>query len=139
MSCREQARYYNSSNRGKRGNWHNSLLSDLALAHGGVKMSEKVITLPNHEDMQQRLLAVDDDERLQHEFYPHLLQHAGEEKVAQGVVMLLALAIFDFTNGMPPMMSGLMYMRANRYVDALVDDPEVADAAKRFLAEALKR
>lgn len=102
-------------------------------------MSEKVINLPNRDDMQRRLLAVDDNSHLQERFYPLLLKHAGEKLVAQGVVMLLALSIHDYTEGMPPMMSGLMYMRADDYVDALVDDTEVADAAKSFLAEALKR
>lgn len=102
-------------------------------------MSDKVITLPNREEMQQRLLAVDDNSHLQERFYPLLLQHAGEEKVARGVVMLLALAIYDYTSGMPPVMSGLMYMKADSYIDALVDDPEVAEAAKASLAEALNR
>ena len=63
--------------------------------------------------------------------------NAGEEKVAQGVVMLLALAIHDYTDGMPPMMSNVMYMSAPQYIDALVTDPEVAEAAKAFLSEVL--
>jgi len=97
----------------------------------------KRITLPGREEMLERLSKVCDVDHTRQKFFPKLLQHAGEEKVAQGVVMLLALAIHDYTDGMPPMMASLMYMSAPQYIDALVTDPEVAEAAKAFLNEVL--
>ena len=97
----------------------------------------KKITLPNREEMLERLSKVCDIDHTRQKFFPKLLQHAGEEKVAQGVVMILALAIHDYTDGMPPMMSSLLYMSAPQYIDALVTDPEVAEEAKAFLNEAL--
>lgn len=100
-------------------------------------MKEKVITLPAREEMLDRLKKVSDNSHMQERFYPILLKHAGEEKVAQGVVMMLALAIHDYVEGMPPMMSNLMYMQAPQFIEALVDDKEVAQQAKTFLEEAL--
>lgn len=100
-------------------------------------MSGKVITLPNREDMLQRLLEVNDDSHAQERFYPILLQSAGQERVAQGIVMMLALAIHDYTEGLPPMMVNLMYMQAPQFIDVLVDDTEVAEQAKAFLQKAL--
>src|SRR3989344_5470785 len=100
-------------------------------------MSEKIITLPNREEMLQRLLKVNDDSHAQEKFYPILLAEAGRELVAQGVVMMLALAIHDYTEGLPPVMVSLMYMHAPRFIDALVDDVETAKEAKDFLQAAL--
>jgi hypothetical protein len=100
-------------------------------------MSEKVITLPNHEDMLQRLCAMDYISQLHERFCSLLLEHAGEERSAQGVVDLLFQSIYNCTKDMPWMWqtSRLLLNRAHAYVDALVDDPEVAQAAKSILAE----
>lgn len=100
-------------------------------------MSEKVITLPDRESMLERLLKVNDHSGMQEKFYPILLESAGQEYVAQGVVMMLALAIHDYVEGMLPVMSNLLYVQAPQFVEALVDDPEVAEQAKSFLQEAL--
>ncbi|MCH8986978.1 hypothetical protein IIA94_02315 [Patescibacteria group bacterium] len=99
-------------------------------------MSDKVITLPKHEEMLQRLMQVDDNSHLQERFYPILLKNAGEEKVAQGVVLMLQLAIHDYVEGMPPMIGGLLQMRFDDYIDALVDDEEIRKEAKDFFAQA---
>jgi len=100
-------------------------------------MNDKVITLPNHEEMLQRLLKVDGNPHLQERFYPILLKSAGQERVAQSVVLMLALAIHDYVKGMPSVMTDLMYMQAPQFIDALVDNPEVAEQTKTFLQEAL--
>src|SRR3989344_4313266 len=100
-------------------------------------MSEKVITLPNREEILQRLLWVSDDSDMQERFYPILLKSAGQKRVAQGVVMMLALAIYDYVEGMPPVVANLMYIQAPQFIEALVDDPKVAEQAKTFLQEAL--
>ena len=100
-------------------------------------MSEKVITLPNRDEMLKRLLKVSDNSHMQERFYPILLKQAGQERVARGIVMMLALAIHDHVEGMPPVMANLMYMQAPDFIDALVSDAETAKAAKSFLQEAL--
>jgi hypothetical protein len=99
-------------------------------------MSDKVITLPGQEEMLQRLIQVNDNAHAQERFYPILLKSAGEARVAAGVVVMLQLAIYDYTEGLPPMIGGLLQMRLDDYIDALVDDEEVRKAAKDFNAQA---
>jgi hypothetical protein len=100
-------------------------------------MSEKVITLPEAEEMKRRLLSVDDNSHMQQKFYPILLKQAGQERVGMDVVMMLALAIHDYTEGMPAIMSNMLYMRADEFVDALIEDEDVATEAKAQLKQAL--
>lgn len=100
-------------------------------------MKERLITLPNREEMLERLKKVNDVDHTRQKFFPVLLKEAGRELLPQGVVMMLAIAIHNYTEGMPSMMSSLMYMSAPMYIDALVSDPEAAEEAKAFLNEAL--
>lgn len=92
--------------------------------------NERIATLPNQEEMLEHLIKVDDDPHLRERFYPLLTKHAGEEKVAEGIVLMLELAIYDYTEGMPSMMSALMRMKLPNFIDALVDDPDIAQQAK---------
>lgn len=103
----------------------------------GEAKKEKVITLPNREEMLARLIKISDNSLLQERFYPILLKSAGQERVPQGIVMMLALAIHNYTEGMPPVMANLMYMQAPGFIDALVTDPEAAQEAKGLLQEVL--
>lgn len=94
-----------------------------------MTQDKKTITLPEHDDMLRRLLAVEDDPHAQEQFYPLLLKSAGREQTGAGVVMMLTIAIQDYTEGMPPVVRRVVQMRIREYVVALVDDPEVqADA-----------
>jgi hypothetical protein len=100
-------------------------------------MSDKAIVLPDRAEMLRRLVAVRDNSHYQERFYPILLKDAGQRRVAAGVVMMFTLAIHDYTQGMPPMVANLVHMDVPEFIDALVDDKEVAEAAKAFLKEAL--
>ncbi|MFH1896517.1 MAG: hypothetical protein ABH814_03570 [bacterium] len=51
--------------------------------------------------------------------------------------MMFALAIHDYTQGMSPMMAGLVFMYVPAFIDALIDDEGVAGAAKEMAEEAL--
>lgn len=99
---------------------------------------EGIIILPDAEEMLKRLVAVDDQPHFQERFYPILLRYAGTEKVAGGVVMMLTMAIYDYTQGMPPLVAFLMHREVPQWIDALVTDPKVAEAAKAFHAEVTK-
>ena len=100
---------------------------------------EKIIKLPEREEMLKRLISVSDNDRMQERFYPILLKNAGEERVAMGVVMMFVLAIADYTDGMPAALSAVLMMYVPSFVDALIDDKEVAQDAKNFLEKALKK
>ena len=99
-------------------------------------MSDNTIMLPDRDTMLQRLLKVNNDQSMQERFYSILLKQAGHKtKVPEGIVTILALAIYDFVNGMPPVMSPLMYMLVPDFIDALVIDPKMAEETKKFFGE----
>jgi len=100
-------------------------------------MRNKTINLPSKAEMLQRLLKVDDNGHLQQKFYPELLKEAGSQKVAMGVVVLLQLAIYDYTKGMPPTMGVAMNMRMPDFIDALCPNEEVAKEAKAFFEQTM--
>jgi hypothetical protein len=102
-----------------------------------IEDDKETIVLPDHEEMITRLIKVDDNPHLQERFYPILLKAAGQKRVPQGIVMMLALAIHDYTEGMPPMMASLMYMKAPDFIDALINDTVVAEETKKLLQSAL--
>lgn len=96
-------------------------------------MSEKVITLPNREQMLQRLLKVSDHADLQENFYPRLLKSAGRAEEGAGIVTILALAILDYVKDKPPVIAHLMFMQVPQFIEVLADEEEVVEEAKAFL------
>lgn len=85
--------------------------------------------LPDQDEILRRLLAVDDSAHLTDGFYPHITKAAGRELSGMGVVMLLHLAVADYTADFPPAMSVVMLTRLEAFTRALVDDEQVlADA-----------
>lgn len=94
-------------------------------------MNEKIITLPDKKIMLQKLSEVDDTNHLQERFYPILLKRAGETKVAIGVIMMLTLAIHDYSNDLPfsRMIQESLHSRMELYLGALIDDEEVLNEA----------
>ena len=95
-------------------------------------MPNKKIILPGKEEMLSRLLTVDSEPHFQERLYPKFLEAAGEQKVAMGVVMLIQLAVYDYLDGMPPIMGVMMDMKIPSFIDALIPDEEVAAEAKEF-------
>ena len=91
--------------------------------------SPKTIILPDHEDMLRRLKSVMDEPHAVEQLYPLILKNAGRELVGMGVVMMLQLAIADYTAGLPPIISILVQQRVDDYITALVDDEEVRNDA----------
>lgn len=99
---------------------------------------DQVITLPDAEEIVARLKKAYNDSYMAERFYPLIAQEAGRELVAQGVVLMLSLKIHDFVaSGYPPVMTGILHMYVPQFIDALVDDKDVAEEAKRFHQEAM--
>ena len=96
--------------------------------------NEKVIILPNKEEMRKRLLKVDDNPYLIEQLYPLLIKHAGEGKDTEGIALMMELASYNVDKVVPPTVLMLMRMRFPKIVDALVDDPKIAEDAKAILA-----
>ena len=102
-------------------------------------MPDKVVTLPKAGEIIDRLKTVDDDAYMAEKFYTMVANEAGRELVAQGVVLMFTLKIHDFvaSGDYPPVIGTLLHLNVARYIDALVDDKEVAEEAKRFHQEAM--
>ncbi len=96
------------------------------------------VVLPDREEMSRRLASLHDLDHVVERFHPILLQSAGRELNGMGVVMMLTLAIHDYTEGMPTMMSNIMFRSCPKYIDVLVDDKTVKADAKEFLETVLK-
>ena len=101
-------------------------------------MAKTFILLPGHDEMLARLKAVDDNDHLIERFYPILLRGAGRKLVPMGVVMMLTLAIYDYTLHMPSM-AALMHMKMEDYIDALVTDEGAAQETKEFYKQSQER
>lgn len=105
-----------------------------------MSKQDKVVTLPSAEEIMSRLSKVEmgANDYMAERFYPLIAHEAGRELVAQGVVMMLTLKIHDFmSSGYPPVMTGILHMYVPQLIDALVDDKDVAEEAKRFHQEAM--
>jgi len=80
--------------------------------------------LPDRDEMLRRLVALDNNSHLVQKFYPKLLKDAGTEKFPLGVVMLLILAIADYTKGMPIQMQGIMEMKVPEIIKCMSPNEE---------------
>jgi len=102
-------------------------------------MTDKFITLPGSEEILRRLKTVSDDDVLIRSFFPLIAKEAGHELVAEGIPMMFALKIYEFINGggYPSFLGGLLHLSVPNYIDALVDDKEIAEAAKSFYQESM--
>lgn len=101
-------------------------------------MSSKVITLPDRDEMFERLLKITDNPHVRQRLYPDLLKQACQKYTTpQEVVIMLLLIIHDYVHGMPSVMADMIYGQAHRFIDALISDTKTAKEAKSFLQEAL--
>ena len=99
---------------------------------------EKAITLPNQEEMLERLRKVNTDPSLESRFFPFLLKEAGNEFNGMGIAMIFLGAVRDYIDevykGEKDMNSleaqAMVANRVPQYIDALVDDSTVAAEAK---------
>lgn len=100
---------------------------------------EKVITLPDADDLAKRLRSIVTSEHEAERFHPILLRHAGCELVAAGVMLMLATAVNEYCKGMQSQMEPLMLKLVEAvYVDVIIDDPDVREETKGLLREILK-
>jgi hypothetical protein len=93
----------------------------------------KRITLPAREEMLSKLIAAESSNHIVQNFYPKLLDHAGQGKVACGVAVILNMAIIEYCDS--AILLAAMQLRAPEFIDALIDDAEVAAEAKMHFAK----
>lgn len=89
-----------------------------------MEKEKTLITLPTPAQMLEKLLTVNNEPHLQQKFYPILLQHAGKQIYASAINIILATAIFDYTQGLPPVMTGILMLAVPKYIRALISDEQ---------------
>ena len=103
-------------------------------------MDTKFIIMPDHDEMMRRLIGVSDEPHTVQKLYPRICQMAGTEKIASGVVLALALAIQDYSEGMAPGVENIVMRRIPKYLEALIDDEDVrCEAIEEYQAAASVR
>lgn len=95
--------------------------------------------LPERDDMFRRLVQVADMEDLKENFYPKLIESAGRELVSSGVIIMFVGAIHDYAKIQGGTAGILLYQLLPDYIDAIVDDEEVAKSAKAYVQGAMSR
>lgn len=96
-------------------------------------MTERLITLPDRDEMANRLVAFDGSGHMVRNFYPRLLREAGTSVPVMGYVMIMSLAVADYVDG-----SGMdslhsrsvqitLAMRLHEIARVLIDDQELLD------------
>lgn len=98
-------------------------------------LERKVFVLRSREDMLAKLLEVNPEPHAMRGFYPLLLQHAGQKKVPEGIVMALGLAVHDYikNGGLPRVMGNILISMGPKFIEAMCADPEAVRLAKDHL------
>lgn len=99
-------------------------------------MTESTYKLPNKEEFIRRMKTVLDTPKV-NQLYNDLADIQKEqEKYPAGIVIMLQLFIYD---NFPNAASTVELFHLENWIDALVDNPQIASDAKAFYREALKR
>ena len=96
-------------------------------------ISERKIALPSKEEMLEKLITVDDNIRVQKEFYPYLLQKAGKEMSPKGYVVMFRIALSEFEKKFSSQERAVLQAETPFFIDALIDDKDFADWVKQHL------
>src|SRR5688572_8191999 len=95
------------------------------------------VTLPNDPiEIVNRLSDVSDETNLVNKMYAEIARNAGREFLPEGIVMMFTLAAWDFEKQYPPPLGSFLMLLMPRWIDALIDDKEAAEAAKSILKDA---
>jgi len=83
----------------------------------------KTTTLPEPDEIMQRLTTVNDLHWNIEHFYPLIAKAGGTERAGSGLPLLFELAIADVTDGDP--LASVMRLLVPAWMRAIVDDAEV--------------
>jgi hypothetical protein len=99
----------------------------------GVIMAEKLVTLPERDEMLARLKKINQSPSALEHFYPRLLANAGAELTGAGIAVMLKQALAGYILGGSWVLVYILCAQAPQFIDALVNDLEVARDAKNLL------
>lgn len=88
------------------------------------------VCLADAVDMERSLRDINSIRNLQERFYPLLIQHAGKKMPPMHIILVLTLAIQEYTQGMPSMIASLLEMNGEHYAAAMCGDKEQEQAVR---------
>ena len=98
-------------------------------------MTEAITTLPSANEILQRLAAVDDNPYTTKYLHPLIAVEGGKKLAGTGVVIMLVNKLHDLTGAdCPQAVTQQVFQILPSYIDVLIDQQNVVDEAKRFLA-----
>ena len=93
---------------------------------------KKVYILPSKPEIMRRLQTVDSEFE---DVYPFIANSAGEQFTAAEIVADISMSINALNNHRALPVTRMFMTEVPRWIDLLVDDPEVAEAAKEILTK----
>ncbi len=94
------------------------------------------VVLPNAGEMLKRLAGISAEPLFVQYCYPPLLQQAGREVDVSSVVMTLCEALYEVAPLAAPAVQDLaLELAGSRWIDALIEKPSFAEAAKEGFKE----
>ena len=102
-------------------------------------MPSATVVFPDHEELDRRLKAVDDDPNIALAFHAKVLPSAGRKLTGAGVSVVLSVAFEEcrVEEGLSPSAARTLLLQLPDYARALVEDPEVRRVALERIALAL--
>jgi|GEM_PF-2271875 len=103
-----------------------------------INYPDRTVTLPSEEEIMARLQELDlgENDYMAEEFYPTIGKEAGRELNAWDIVEMFAEKIHNFVSSRrSPMIIGILHTHVPQFIDALVDDEEIARLAKNIHKE----
>lgn len=91
---------------------------------------KKVYTLPSMSEIMRRLQTVGSEYE---DLYPYIASSAGKQYDARRIVFEFSMAMEALANHRAIPETDMFMTIVPRWIDALVDDPEIAEAAKEIL------
>ncbi len=109
---------------------------NLSISTKENRMHHNSIALPSEKVLFERLLEVNKDPYFKMCLYRKILESAGQQKTAMGVVDLLRIAICECA-GTGPLVEASILVWMPKLIDALVIDKGVAEEAKEYFERQL--
>jgi len=101
--------------------------------------SDKQVVLPASDEITRRLISVRPGVGHYHEFlFPRIAEHGGQSKNALMIAMLVSISFESYierAEDFPFDKDLVIATDAPEFIDAIVDDADVAKTAKLFISE----
>lgn len=85
-------------------------------------MNDNLITLPDADEMMRRLRTVMNENHAVANLYPRITKYAGEQRTPIGVNLMVTLAVYDYSDGLPKTVAAGLEVMIPDFVQALTSE-----------------